>query len=342
MSMEGILLGLGNPLLDISVEAPIDLLKKYDLKSGNSILAEPKHVPLYEELVKNYKVEYIAGGSAQNTIRAAQWLIQIPKATAYIGCIGKDEFGSKLKEAAEKNGVTTHYLVDENTPTGTCAVIITDKERSLVANLAAANNYKKSHFDSKEIQDVVHKAQYFYTTGFFLTVSPETQLALGRYAVETNKYFLMNLSAPFLIDFFFEQMSSVLPYADVVFCNESEAESFGKKLGWGNNLDHVAIKLAEMKKENKSRSRMVIFTQGANETIVCRDGKISKFLPILCPKEEIVDSNGAGDSFVGGFLSRFVQKKSIEECIAAGHYAAYECIRRSGATFPETPKFSYP
>ena len=35
-----------------------------------------------------------------------------------------------------------HYMVDEATPTGTCAACIVGGERSLVANLAAANNYK--------------------------------------------------------------------------------------------------------------------------------------------------------------------------------------------------------
>jgi hypothetical protein len=34
------------------------------------------------------------------------------------------------------------YMVDESTATGTCAVCIVGGERSLVANLAAANNFK--------------------------------------------------------------------------------------------------------------------------------------------------------------------------------------------------------
>lgn len=33
-------------------------------------------------------------------------------------------------------------MVDPTTPTGTCAACIVGGERSLVANLAAANNYK--------------------------------------------------------------------------------------------------------------------------------------------------------------------------------------------------------
>ena len=36
----------------------------------------------------------------------------------------------------------TIYQVDESTPTGTCATAVMGGERSLVANLAAANNYK--------------------------------------------------------------------------------------------------------------------------------------------------------------------------------------------------------
>ncbi|KAG5049854.1 hypothetical protein JHK85_010957 [Glycine max] len=39
---------------------------------------------------------------------------------------------------------------------------------------------------------------------------------------------------------------------------------------------------------------------------------------ILLPKGKLVDTNGAGDAFVGGFLSQLVDQKSIEECVRAG------------------------
>jgi adenosine kinase len=80
-----------------------------------------------------------------------------------------------------------------------------------------------------------------------LTVSPDTQVALGEHAKETNKYFMFNLSAPFLIDFFWDPMARVLPYTDVVFANETEAQTFGKKQGWGvsNSIGHVLISLGK-------------------------------------------------------------------------------------------------
>lgn len=63
---------MGNPLLDISVYDDGSLLKKYDLKSNNAILAEEKHKPLYKDIVDNFDVEYTAGGASQNTARIVQ------------------------------------------------------------------------------------------------------------------------------------------------------------------------------------------------------------------------------------------------------------------------------
>lgn len=50
------LVGMGNPLLDISAEVPDSVLAKYGLEPNNAILAEEKHMPLYKELVDNYEV----------------------------------------------------------------------------------------------------------------------------------------------------------------------------------------------------------------------------------------------------------------------------------------------
>lgn len=50
--MTGLLLGIGNPLLDISAIVEDDLLKKYDLQPDNAIMAEEKHMPLYKEIME--------------------------------------------------------------------------------------------------------------------------------------------------------------------------------------------------------------------------------------------------------------------------------------------------
>lgn len=113
-----------NPLLDISANVTDDFLKKYDIKLANANLAEDKHLPLFEEMKKLYHVDYIAGGAGQNSVRAAQWLLQTPGATSYIGAVGDDENGKLLKEKAESAGVRTLYGIDKTKPTGLCAVLV--------------------------------------------------------------------------------------------------------------------------------------------------------------------------------------------------------------------------
>lgn len=57
--------------------------------------------------------------------------------------------------------------------------------------------------------------------GFFLTVSPESILKVAKHASENNKIFCMNLSAPFISQFFKEPLMEVMPYVDILFGNET-------------------------------------------------------------------------------------------------------------------------
>jgi adenosine kinase len=94
---------MGNPLLDISADVTQETYDKYGLLPGNAILAEEKHMPLYAELAAKPDVKYIAGGATQNSIRVAQWMLQEPNMTAYIGCIGSDKFGAALTDACKQD-----------------------------------------------------------------------------------------------------------------------------------------------------------------------------------------------------------------------------------------------
>jgi adenosine kinase len=340
-SYEGVLLGMGNPLLDISAVVDDAFLTKYDVKLNNAILAEEKHLPMYDELSSKGNVEYIAGGATQNSIRVAQWMLQIPGATSYMGCIGKDKFGEEMKKNAQAAGVTAHYYEDEAAPTGTCAVCVVGGERSLIANLSAANCYKSEHLKKPENWALVEKAKYIYIAGFFLTVSPDSIQLVAEHAAANNKVFLMNLSAPFICEFFRDAQEKVLPYVDYIFGNETEARIFSKVRGWETeNVEEIALKISQLPVASGKQKRIAVITQGADPVVVAQDGKVTTFPVILLPKEKLVDTNGAGDAFVGGFLSQLVQGKSIDDCVKAGCYAANVIIQRSGCTYPEKPDFN--
>jgi len=335
-SLTGILCCAGNPLLDISAEVPMTVLEKYGVKPNDAILAEEKHMPVFEELAAMSSVQYIAGGATQNSARVAQWMMGTPNSAAYFGCIGDDKFGQQMAADAKAINLNVQYLVDPEQVTGTCAVLVTDDgERSLVTNLAAANHFKPTHLEKPVCEAIIEKAKYYYMAGFFLTVSLESIEAIGRHAVENKKTVMMNLSAPFIMMFFWDQLNAAIPYVDIMFGNESEAEEFGNKMGWGKDIPTIAHNLAALPKASGLRSRMVVITQGCDPTIVVTEGKVLTFPVTPLPKEKLVDTNGAGDAFVGGFMSQLCKGAALEKCVDAGHWASTVIIQRSGCTYPE-------
>ena len=336
---KNILLGIENPLLDLVATVDSSFLKKYNLKENDAILASEQHIPIYPELAALKDTQYIPGGAAQNSLRGAQKFLPAGS-TAYLGCIGKDTFGETLTKIANKEGVKTAYMVHPSVPTGTCAVLINGRHRSLVANLAAANEFKETHLEKQEIQDLIKQAKYYYIGGFFLTVSPASIMMICKHAAEHNKIVTMNLSAPFISMAFKQPLTDLLEYADYVFGNETEARTLAESFGFEETQDVVSIakRIQKMsKKTNKYRT--VVITQGSEETVVATVDGIQTFKVNAISASSIVDTNGAGDAFVGGFLAQLIMEKSIEKCVQCGHYLASEVIQKSGAVFPDNVTF---
>lgn len=48
------------------------MLEKYGVKANDAILADEKHMGLYEDLLQNRNAKLSAGGAAQNTARGVQ------------------------------------------------------------------------------------------------------------------------------------------------------------------------------------------------------------------------------------------------------------------------------
>ena len=332
-------MGMGNPLLDISANVPQSFLDKYDLKVDAAILAEEKHMPLYQDIIDNFDVQYIAGGATQNSCRVAQWMLQAadkPNQVAFLGCVGRDDpYCQQLQDCTKADGVLAHYMKDDTAPTGTCAALILGGERGLVANLAAANNFQPSHLADPKSQEIIESAKIYYCAGFFLTVSVESLVQVAEGAVQNDKIFCLNLSAPFIVEFFKDQLATAMLYADFLFGNESEAAAYAQHNGMADKVDDIAaiaLAVSALPKKNTSRPRTVVFTQGSKSTVVACNGQVTEYPVELLPKEMLVDTNGAGDAFVGGFLAQLVLGRDVAKAVDAGHYAARHIIQVSGTT----------
>lgn len=306
---------------------------QYNLKPNDAILVDEQQESIYDFIKEKYDVTYVAGGAAQNAARCAQYVLP-EKSTAYLGCVGSDDLATQLRKANEKEGLRSVYQVDENTPTGCCAVVITGHERSLATRLGAAEKFNKNHLDTAEAKEIIANAKYFYMGGFFLTHGSESGLILAKKAKEQNVPFSFNLSAPFIAQFFKDQVDSILPYASLVIGNESEAEAYAESHGLPDKKDLVSIaqSIADFESNLESgKPRTVILTNGSQDTIMTQTkGKASKFSVNKVNPNDIIDTNGAGDAFAGGVLGAIISGRSIEEAIDVGHKLGAMCIGQVG------------
>ena len=335
------IVGCGHPLLDISCQVDHALLQKYRISLGSCNLAEPHQLSLFEDISQRREVEFVPGGASMNSIRVARWIIG-ENICSFVGSLGNDEFGCILERALRRGGVQSVFEYHEDHPTGTCACLIVEKERSLVAHLGAALQLSLAHMQSKAVTAVIERGTYYYLEGFFMNLvsSPHSLILLGEHAAANDKFFMLNLSAPYLCYIFKERLELILPYTDYLFGNNDDFSAYAASVGWEPpaSQSDLLMKMVGLPKKNGRRGRTVVMTCGASATIVATpDGLVQQFRPFPVPVEEIVDTNGAGDAFVGGFLSQIVRGASLAECVRVGHLAAAHIIRHNGCTFDDAP-----
>lgn len=159
------------------------------------------------------------------------------------------------------------------------------------------------------------------------------------FATANDKPLGFNLSALFVVQFFMDKVKATIKHADFVFCNEDEGSEFAKSEGLESS-DRVGIakKIASYEKASSTRPRIVIITQGAEPTIVAtgRAGEEAKveLIPVApIDASLIVDTNGAGDSFVGGFFAELAKGSSLTTAVNVGNVLAGKVIQRSGAVY---------
>lgn len=324
---EGILLGVGAPLLDITANVGAGYLERFQLQSGTRTVSLEKQVSIFPELSSWFPIDCLPGGDGLNSIRVAQWMLHLEKATSIIGAVGRDETAARLIQSCEKVGIRAEFFVQDDEPTGATARLVCDDAQTELVNVGAGNTYSKErHLDTEEVWKLAEQAQFYFVAGYFLTVCPETVLFLGEHSSEHGKTFALSLGDPKFCRLFKDTQLAALRYVDFLFMNKETAISFAAE----NELEsedvcEIARKICLLPKVNSNKPRVVIITQGTDPTIVAKGyDEVHEF-----EVEEITAKqfpHGIGNFFIGGFMSQLVQGHGIERCVEGAHFAARQLI----------------
>ena len=341
------LIAIGNPIVDITAQTDEETLKKSNLKLGGTVFANEENKGYFKLLEKDPKVKYIPGGSIQNTLRVASWCINMEPQTSklfkitMLGATGKDNYREKIINAFTLSGVNYMLECIPEEETSRCGVGIIKKERCLLPEIRASNKISEKFI--KEHRDEIYKYDALLIEGYFIKERFEIIKNLCLRFKIKKKIVILTLGSVDTVEKNYDKVIELVNCSDLVVGNMEELETLlGEK---GLKDEDIFEKLS---KKLVSKSRLFVVTNGKKGVILAKynykkgnmDFVLHSF-PSQVKNEEIVDLNGAGDAFLGGFLSQYMQGKSFEACCKAGNDVAGVIIRNIGCTFQKHIKIKF-
>ena len=344
------IIAIGNPIIDIIGEVSSESITKYELKWGQTVFANEKNLPFFEELEKNPKVSYVLGGSIQNTMRYCSWvfnkqnLMKNFKLTM-LGCVGDDKYGEKILDALKENSIIPLIQKAEGVQTSRCGVGIYKKDRCLVPQILASNKLTKEFVQEHMKEILNHDA--LVIEAYFLQECYDICVNLVEQFKKDNKIIMFTLGAVFMIEFHNEKMMTIANKCDYIIGNMEEAFALINNDKNGKNIiikegekDYKKIFENFHKKLEKNNKRIAIITDGGNGVICSKynfDKNQLEFIIQSFPEpfnqDEIVDLNGAGDGFLGGFISQLMIGKDLLYCSKIGNACGAVNLRNIGSSF---------
>jgi adenosine kinase len=338
-------MSFGSPLMDIIADVPNEFVKKNNIIMGTSIHSPIKEVPWFDEFITN-KLTYIPGGCQFNAMRVFNWMLRQnekeSEIVGFLGSVGKDNYSDIYQNLLIGESIIPIFEQIDDNNTGMCLVVCNNRERTHITDLGASTLISKEFLN--RVWNNFKDVKLIFTELFIIKHQREVCFKLAKLGLDDNKIYGFNLPSDFFLKTYNEDILNLISHADVVFSNYSEAKYFCKdvnKFKTDGSIEDIIKCLVKLPKINKNKKRIFVITAGPLDAWCCAyDFKTEKitfckgFSPIDIREDLIIDTNGAGDSFAGGFLSNYMKGRTLTDCMIAGHWASNVIIQQRGFQIP--------
>jgi sugar/nucleoside kinase (ribokinase family) len=308
------IVGIGNAIVDVLALVDDEFLIANGLVKGTMTLTDESQI---ETLRSRIKLETISsGGSAANTINGISLL---GGKAAYIGKVSKDPLGLIFKEDMLTSGV--YYKtppLSRTLRTACCLILVTpDAQRTMSTYLGASLELEEQDVDIT----LIESSQVIYLESYLLD-QPKTKAALVKattVARSNNCSTALNLSDRFCVDRHRDSLRELIHnYIDILFCNEDEILALLQTNSLSKAIDGI-----------REHCKVAVITRGAMGSLIVERSMVFEIMAKSVP--QVVDTTGAGDLFVSGFLYGLTHNRSLFECGSLGSIIAAEAIKSLGA-----------
>jgi sugar/nucleoside kinase (ribokinase family) len=299
------LIAVGRAYTDIVAPASLVFLKKYGIPLDGQTESSIEELQQIQCELKSPIL--FAGGASANTVSVVSAL---GGSAGYFGKVCHDEAGENfLQDLVLRNiALCCDPYAELETLSGTCLVLLTDEHRSFAYNPGCSNQFTVADFDHFNFA----KTDFILIEGHLLTHAD---------SVSAMEYVLKNAKP---------QCKIVINLQGIVAWNQhdkkvAELIASTADIIMGNQMEQQVF---EPYLTPYSASQVLVTTLG-KAGATARQGALVWNIPAVTP-EKMINTLGAGDAFIAGFLLGLSKYKSISESLDLASHAAAAIISEVG------------
>lgn len=312
-------LSLYVPMLDITMRASSEKLAKGGLHLNLISQYNPSvHSNFHRDVLEFVRREkdsvfYHLGGASLNT------QVHLARGTDllcyFYGFIGRDRYGQLVKEYSEKSGVVSLFEESRSYSTPFCYVFLSGQDRTLMAHQLPTPRLNKESMRRFIEQMGSDTVVYFVSFMFNMPLMVEDGREILAHKKEKKFCMILNLSSNEAIRSYHGTVLEFVEHADFLIGNREEAMELCRCATGKSPTDSELMAYLE------SLGVSYAITDGEKDVVGRLAGGEKGDLPSVVNPPRLsgdLNTNGAGDAFAAGFISKLNTHNSIEDLIKSG------------------------
>ena len=259
------------------------------------------------------------GGDAANV---ATNLAKMGLTTLLCANVTDDVFGNFCCEALAEHGVDTTHVYRTSTSGSATSLMFFDTEG--VKHSASFWGGNRTLEPSQITDEMLKKARHMHIGSFVNLQSffGEPAIDLLKRAKALGLTISADISAGGGKPVVWEKISQVMPLCDVFTMNENEMFT----------LTGTSDEVEAAEKLSVCAPGLLLLKQGPRGVYATDFKGFAKLMPTLTNPDDVIDTTGAGDAFISGYIAGLMHDLSREECIHCGSASSALCLVSMGAS----------
>lgn len=312
-------LGIGTAVFDVYVTCQSDAeLHQYihgiDIKKGDGVAIDRSIAQMLAKRISSPSKQN-AGGSIPNVIAG---MASLGGKVGLVSARGNDAYGKAFDQDITNLGAEHFCTIRDTVGTGVVYPLITpDGQRTLPWYLGASLMINPDDFQIDRIKQfkILVSDGYLWCSESCGEMMKKAFSAAHEAGVKTA----FGLASPYTATTFKDQFIKLLPNIDIVVGNEEEFYCLYDT----KNLDDVYNAVRQM-------VPLAVITRGSDGAVIITHDEIIH-VPVQHKVTNVVDTTGAGDMFLAGFLYGQTHDMDIKKSAMLGNALAGRLIQQIGA-----------